>query len=226
MPPAILVVEDDPTLSRVLEQALRESGMNVDLASDGVVGLRLASRHDLLVVDVMMPTMNGFEMVRRLRAAGYRMPVLFLTARDGLDDLVKGFALGGDDYLVKPFRLAELFARIEALLRRSRDAQDRLRFADVEIDRRTRRASRDGEPLSLSSTEFALLERLMLTPRTVVAKTALLREIWNEDGARDPNIVEAFVRNVRHKTEAGGRSRLIHTVRGHGYVLEVPDPES
>ena len=221
MVPAVLVVEDEPAMSRVLAQALRESGMEVSIAEDGAAGLRLAPGHDLLVVDVMMPVLNGFEMVRRLRAAGHRMPVLFLTARDGIDDLVKGLALGGDDYLTKPFRLAELFARAEALLRRGREARDLLRFADLEIDRRARRASRGGEPLGLSNTEFDLMEMLMLTPNAIVTKTAILREVWDEDGERDPNIVEAFVRHLRHKTEAGGRARLIHTVRGQGYVLEA-----
>ena len=225
MPPAVLIVEDEPAMARVLAQAFEESGMAVAVAPDGVAGLRMAPRRDLLVVDVMMPAMNGFEMVRRLRAAGHRMPVLFLTARDGIDDLCKGLRLGGDDYLTKPFRLAELFARTDALLRRARESQDLLEHAYLRIDRRARKATRGGDPLGLSNTEFALLERLMLTPGEAVTKAAILREVWNEEGERDPNIVEAFVRNLRHKMEAGGRARLLHTLRGQGYVLEARAPE-
>ncbi len=222
---AVLIVEDEPAMALPLAQALRESGLEVEVAENGSAGLRLAPGFDALIVDVMMPVMNGFEMVRQLRGAGHQTPVLFLTARDGLDDLVKGLELGGDDYLAKPFRLQELFARLEALLRRARAGQDELVFDDMVLDRRRRKASRAGKSMALSNTEVALLEQFMIRPNVVLAKAAILRAVWDGDDVRDDNIVEVFVRHLRLKLEVGERPRLIHTVRGQGYVLGSRAPK-
>ncbi len=208
-------------MSRLLEQALQESGFDVSVAPNGSEGLKRARGHDLLIVDVMMPEMNGFEMVRQLRGSAEMIPVLFLTARGGLDDQVKGLDLGGDDYLVKPFVLEELLARLRALLRRSRANQDVLEYDDLLMDTRLRSVKRNDRWIDLSRTEFALLETFMLNPGIVLSKPRLFELVWHEDNPRDPNLIEVYMNYLRTKLEAMGRPRLIHTVRGKGYVLEV-----
>ena len=244
--PRILVVEDEPALARLLKQALDESGFVATTAKDGEEGLRHADSGrgaDLLVVDAMMPKMDGFEMVRRLRADGVRTPVLFLTARDTPADRIEGLDLGGDDYMVKPFDLGELLARLRALLRRARDASDIRTYGDLWADSRSRKVGYgplhgtgpDGEPgvpIHLSGTEFSLLWTLMAQPGEAVSKETILREVWDESlstatgseagkagSGRHPNIVEVYVNYLRSKLETRGRPRLIHTVRGKGYVL-------
>ncbi len=207
-------------MAELLGQALRESGFDATLAPDGREGLRLAPGHDLVVLDVMMPALNGFGMARELRADANRVPVLFLTARDSVADRVKGLELG-DDYLLKPFALEELLARVRALLRRAREAGDVLAYADLRLERRARRARRGDVWLPLSNTEFAVLEMLLLSPGVPVPKAALLREIWHDDPSRDDNIVEVYVSYLRAKLETMDRPRLVHTVRGVGYVLEA-----
>ena len=211
-------------MSGLLAQALGESGFDVTRAEDGRAGLRLAPACDVAVVDVMMPFMNGFEMVRQLRTSGSRVPVLFLTARDAVADRVRGLELGGDDYLLKPFALDELVARLRALVRRAREAHDVLEYDDLWLDRRERKARRGTDWLFLSKTEFAVLEAFMLHPGTPLAKASLLRDVWHEDAARDDNIVEVYVSYLRQKTEFLGKPRLLHTVRGTGYVLEAREP--
>jgi len=208
-------------MSELLEQALQESGFDVSLASNGREGLRLAAECHLIVVDVMMPVMNGFEMVRQLRTSGVRVPVLFLTARDAVADRVRGLEMGGDDYLLKPFALSELIARVRALIRRAREAADVLEYADLWLDRRDRKVRRGEEWLYLSNTEFAVLEAFMLSPEVPLSKASLLRDVWHEDAVRDDNIVEVYVSYLRQKSEFMGRPRLLHTVRGIGYVLEA-----
>ena len=208
-------------MASLLEEALRESGFAVTLAANGKEGLRLAPEHDLIVADIMMPFMNGLEMVRGIRADGLRVPVLFLTARDAVADRVRGLEVGGDDYLLKPFALAELVARVRALLRRAREAGDVLEFDDLWLDRREKQARRGEDWLFLSRTEFAVLEAFMLAPGVPLAKTSLLRDVWHDDASRNDNIVEVYVGYLRQKTEARGRPRLLHTVRGVGYVLET-----
>ena len=217
------MVEDEPEMAEILGQALTESGYAVTLAGDGREALARAAGHDLVVLDVMMPAMNGFEAARALRRDAHRLPILFLTARGSLDDRVKGLEIG-DDYLLKPFALEELLARVAALLRRGRDAGDLLSYADLRLDRRSRRALRGATPLALSNTEFALLEAFLLSPGRPLSKAALLREVWQDDPSRDDNIVEVYVGYLRAKTETGGRARLIHTLRGVGYVLEARGP--
>ena len=206
-------------MAEILAQALTESGYAVTLASDGREGLARVRGHDLVVLDVMMPAMNGFEMARALRRDAHRLPILFLSARGSLADRVKGLEIG-DDYLLKPFALEELLARVAALLRRQRDAGDLLAFEDLWLDRRDRKARRGDEPLALSNTEFALLEAFLLSPEKPLTKATLLREVWGDDRARDDNIVEVYIGYLRSKMETRGRRRLIHTLRGAGYILQ------
>ena len=211
-------------MSALLGQALGESGFAVTVAANGKDGLRLAPGYDLVVSDIMMPFMNGLEMVRGIRAEGLRMPILFLTARDSVADRVKGLEIGGDDYLLKPFALAEFVARVRALLRRSKESADVLEYEDLWLDRRERQVRRGPDWLFLSRTEFAVLEAFMLAPGTPLAKASLLRDVWHDDATRNDNIVEVYVGYLRGKIEAHGRSRLLHTVRGVGYVLESRAP--
>ncbi len=218
----ILVVEDEPALAELLEQALRESGYSVSLAATGREGVRKAPGHDLLIVDVMLPLINGFEMVRILRKEGNRNPVLFLTAKDGPMDLIQGLDLGGDAYVTKPFRLNELLAQIRALVRRSRECSDELCFGGYALNRRTRKLFYEALNLPMSLTEVALVELFFLRAGEVISKSAILREIWDDEGYRGPNVVEVYVNYLRKKLETGGRPRLIHTVRGEGYVLKQP----
>ncbi|MFZ4508144.1 MAG: response regulator transcription factor [Fimbriimonas sp.] len=217
----VVVVEDERAMSDLLEQALRESGFEVAVAANGEEGLALAPDCAVMIVDVMMPVMDGFEMVRQLRQGGNPVPVLFLTAKDGALDLVEGLDLGGDDYLVKPFRLVELLARLRALIRRSMAGQDVLQFGDLWLDRRSRQVRRGERWIYLSTTEFSLLEFFMLHPKTVLTKALILKEIWHEDSYRDDNIVEVYMNYLRSKLEMLNQSRLIHTLRGKGYVLEI-----
>lgn len=212
----MLVAEDDATIRAGLDSALADSGYRVMTCEDGATALRESASADLLVVDVMMPIMNGFELVRRYRAGGGRAPVLSLTARDALSDRVKGLDLGGDDYLAKPFRLEELLARVRALLRRA-DSSYVVR-GELRLDLRSRRAWRAGRELGLTETEFRLL--LAILEREGAAdKRSLLREVWADDGYRDENVVEVYVGYLRTKLEAGGESRNLHTIRGKGYVF-------
>jgi DNA-binding response OmpR family regulator len=219
----ILLVEDEPAMSDALGQALTESGYQVQAAYDGVQGLNLAQERDLLIVDIMMPQMDGIEMVKRIREDGIRTPVLFLTAKDGLDDRVKGFDIGGDDYLVKPFKLAELLARIRALIRRARDGQDILQFADLWVDVRSRKARRGDRWMDLTQTEFSILELLMRQQGVPLSKRAILREVWRDEGYRDVNIVEVYVCYLRNKVDISNLPRLVQTVKGKGYMLALTD---
>ena len=186
----------------------------------------MAADQDALIVDVMMPNMSGFQMVRDLREGGSTVPVLFLTAKDSVSDRVTGLDLGGDDYLVKPFKLDELFARVRALIRRAHTNSEVLTYADLWINLRTRKARRGQRWLYLSNTEFAILELFMRQPGTILSKENFLQEIWNDSDNRDNNVVEVFMRYLRIKLETMGDTRLIHTVRGRGYLLEARPEQS
>ena len=221
----ILVVDDERSFAEALAEALRDSGFDATIAGDGAEGLRLAQGHDLLIVDVMMPVLNGYEMVRRLRAAGVDTPVLFLTAKSDLPSVVRALELGGDDHMAKPFRLAELVARVRALLRRAKHSSGCLRFADLEADAIRRRVDRGGTPVDLSRTEFDLLCAFLSNPGQTLSKARLLREVWQIDDPAAENLVEVYVNHLRAKLEARGRPRLIHTVRGKGYVLSLEAPK-
>ncbi len=220
----ILVVDDEPAVRRALERALRLDKYEVELAEDGEDALdRLAERPvDAVVLDVMMPGVDGLEVCRRMRAAGDKTPVLMLTARDAIDDRVLGLDVGADDYLVKPFALRELQARLRALLRRSGDdgdAAETLRFADLVLDPVAHEVHRGERPVELSKTEFLLLELFMKHPRQVLTRSTIFENVWGYDFGPTSNALGVYIGYLRRKTEEGGEPRLLHTVRGIGYVL-------
>jgi DNA-binding response OmpR family regulator len=225
----ILIIEDFAVLRDSLAQGLREAGFTVDAAADGETGLWHAksSDYDVIVLDLMLPRLDGLTVLRRLRqspdAAGRRSHVLILTARDAPDDRVKGLDAGADDYLVKPFVFAELLARVRALIRRRYDAKDPLiRVADLEIDTAARRARRGGESVELSAREYALLEYLAHRAGEVVTRTDIWEHVYEFDSTASSNVVDVFIGHLRKKIERPGLPRLIHTRRGHGYVLGGP----
>ncbi|HET6500016.1 MAG TPA: response regulator transcription factor [Amycolatopsis sp.] len=223
----VLVVDDDSHVRDSLALSLEFEGYAVVTAGDGIAALRAAEaeKPDLMIMDVMMPGVDGLEACRRLRADGNRVPILMLTARDGLGDRVTGLDAGADDYLVKPFALEELLARVRALLRparrleRSQPSTGVLRFEDLELDPATREVFRAGRSISLTRTEFDLLALLMSAPRQVLTRAHLQREIWGHEP--NTNNLDVYVGYLRRKTEAGGEPRLVHTVRGVGYVLKT-----
>ena len=221
----VLIVDDEPAVRAALDRALRLDGYDVELAADGREALdRLAEvRHDAIVLDVAMPGLDGLQVCRRLRDAGDRTPVLMLTARDAVDDRVAGLDAGADDYLVKPFALKELKARLRALLRRAEapDAADGsvLRFADLTLDRGAWEASRGPRKLELSRTEFQLLALFLEHPRQVLTRSQIFERVWGYDFGSSSNSLGVYMGYLRRKTEEGGEPRLLHTVRGVGYVL-------
>jgi two-component system, OmpR family, response regulator MprA len=220
----VFVVDDDAAVREALGRALRLEGYEVELAADGAEALeRLegdGTAVDLVVLDVLMPNVDGLEVCRRIRRSGSRLPVLMLTARDEVADRVAGLDAGADDYVVKPFALAELLARVRALLRRSADeAVDVLYFGDLELDPATREVRRDGDPIELTRTEFALLELFMLNPRQVLTRSIIFERVWGYDFGFGSNSLDVYVGYLRRKTEAGGKPRLIQTIRGVGYAL-------
>jgi two-component system, OmpR family, response regulator MprA len=222
----ILVVDDEPAVRSSLERALRLDGYEVELAGDGREGLSklTAAPVDAVILDVLMPAMDGVEMCRSLRAHGDRTPVLMLTARDGVSDRVGGLDAGADDYLVKPFALAELQARLRALLRRATGAaaDGELGFGDLTMEVGPREVRRGGRRLELTKTEFSLLQLLMEHPRQVLERSVILERVWGYDFGRSSNGLEVYISYLRRKLEEGGEDRLIHTVRGVGYVLRDP----
>jgi two-component system, OmpR family, response regulator MprA len=229
-PPHILVVDDEPAVREALETSLRFEGYRVTLAGEGVAALSAIAgdEPDLVLLDVLMPRMDGLTACRRLRARGDTLPVLMLTARDAVGDRVTGLDAGADDYLVKPFDLDELLARVRALLRRSAmtdtaGADDALTFADLRMDNAAREVSRGGRSIELTRTEYTLLELLMNHPRQVLTREQILRNVWGFDFEPASNSLDVYVMYLRRKTEAGGRPRLVHTVRGVGYVLRSPE---
>ena len=221
----LLIVEDEPKTGQYLQQGLSEAGFIVDLASDGLSGEQLAlhNDYDLLVLDVMLPGQNGWQLLAHLRQAGLRMPVLFLTARDSVEDRVHGLELGADDYLIKPFAFAELLARIRTLLRRGQSpAQDtELCLADLRLDLLRRRAERGGQRIELTAKEFALLELLLRRQGEVLPKSLIASQVWDMNFDSDTNVIEVAIRRLRSKVDDAFSVPLIHTVRGMGYVLEL-----
>ncbi|AIJ26156.1 MULTISPECIES: response regulator transcription factor [Amycolatopsis methanolica group] len=228
----ILVVDDDRAVRESLRRSLEFNGYQVELAGDGAQALErvIADRPDAMILDVMMPRLDGLEVARRLRSTGDDLPILVLTARDTVSDRVSGLDAGADDYLPKPFALEELLARLRALLRRaSREAQtpadaEKLTFADLTLDPGTREVRRGDRDISLTRTEFALLELFMSYPKHVLTRGRILEEVWGYDFPTSGNALEVYVGYLRRKTEAGGEPRLIHTVRGVGYVLRETPP--
>ncbi|TDP33038.1 response regulator transcription factor [Nocardia ignorata] len=223
----ILVVDDEPMIVELLSTSLRFQGFEVATAADGAAALDAARRFrpDALVVDVMMPGMDGFTLLRRLRADGVQAPVLFLTARDQTEAKLTGLGLGADDYVTKPFSLEEVIARIRVILRRAGTAapqrNPRLRVADVELDDESHEVWKAGEPVSLSPTEFTLLRYFMVNAGKVLSKPMILDHVWHYDFGGDANIVESYVSYLRRKIDTT-EPKLIHTLRSVGYVLRAP----
>ncbi len=216
----ILVIDDDPAVTSLLKRGLAYEGFAVATACSGVEGLTMARERpaDLVVLDVMMPGLNGYEVLQRLRAADEQLPVLMLTAKDATADQVQGLESGADDYLIKPFAFEVLLARIHSLLRRQRvDHPPVLHFADLSLDTGSHRVHRGLREVPLTSLEFKLLSEFLIHPRQVLSKEVLLERVWGYDF--DENLVEVYVKQLRQKLEAAGEVRLIHTLRGAGYVL-------
>src|SRR6266446_4728122 len=220
----ILLIEDEKKTATFLEKGLREAGFSVDVARDGESGLAAArnKRFDLLVVDVMLPKKDGWAVVEEVRGTGSRAPILFLTARDSVRDRVKGLELGADDYLVKPFAFSELLARVRSVLRRAPERQtERLRIDDLEIDMRHHKATRSGVPLNLTPKEFLLLAHLVRSAGEVVSRTEIAEQVWEIGFKTDTNVVDVVVRRLRAKVDDPFKTKLIHTIRGVGYVLKA-----
>ncbi|MEU7554959.1 response regulator transcription factor [Streptomyces sp. NPDC044571] len=231
-PQRILVVDDEPAVREALRRSLAFEGYAAQTAVDGLDALDKAASYapDLIVLDIQMPRMDGLTAARRLRASGSTTPILMLTARDTVGDRVTGLDAGADDYLVKPFELDELFARVRALLRRSAYAaptagsappEDVLAFGDLRMDLATREVTRAGRPVELTRTEFTLLEMFLAHPRQVLTREQILKTVWGFDFEPSSNSLDVYVMYLRRKTEAGGEPRLVHTVRGVGYVLRA-----
>ncbi len=218
----ILVVDDDPQILSFLRRGLAYEGYAVDTAEDGESALKRALQvpPDLVILDVMMPGLDGLEVARRLRAGG-DVPIVFLTARGAVADRVAGLDAGADDYLVKPFSLDELLARVRAHLRRRQPAEGEvLRFGDLSLNTATREVQRGNQVISLTSKEFNLLELFLRHPRQVLTRDVIYERVWGYDFGGESNVIEVYIRHLRQKLEAGGLPRLVHTVRGAGYVLD------
>jgi two-component system, OmpR family, response regulator MprA len=221
----VLVVDDEPAVRQALDRALRFEGYETEMAGDGLGALSVMAERpaDAMVLDVAMPRVDGLEVCRRLRAAGDPTPILLLTARVAVSERVAGLDAGADDYLVKPFALEELLARLRALLRRSAPPDDEvLRFADLSLDPATREVSRGDRAIELTRTEFLLLELLLRNARQVLPREVIFDRVWGYDFGANSNSLEVYIGYLRRKTEADGEPRLVHTVRGVGYVLRDP----
>jgi two-component system OmpR family response regulator len=224
----LLIVEDDATIADFIATGMSEAGFAVDVATDGARGLELAAggSYDVAIVDIMLPQLDGLTVIDRMRARGVRTPVLILSARRTVDDRVRGLQAGGDDYLTKPFAFTELLARVQALIRRSTGTTEptRLTVADLTLDLLTRRAERAGQALDLRPREFGLLEYLMRNPGRVLSKTMILSHVWGYNFNPGTNVVDVLVSRLREKIDKDFEPKLLHTVRGVGYVLEARGP--
>ena len=222
----ILIADDERAVRESLRRALELEGYQIELAADGreaLYRLETESQPDAVVLDVLMPGVDGLEVARTIRRSGSRVPILMLTARTQVDDRVEGLDAGADDYVTKPFALEELLARLRALLRRTAEGSgEALRFADLELDPGTREVRRGGESIELTRTEFSLLELFMLNPRQVLTRSVIFERVWGYDFGYGSNSLDVYIGYLRRKTEAGGKPRLIQTVRGVGYALREP----
>jgi two-component system OmpR family response regulator len=222
----LLVVEDEPNIRELLATSLRFAGFEVHVAADGATAIKQANTHqpDLVVLDVMLPDMDGFTVTRKLRASGRILPIVFVTARDSVEDKVKGLTVGGDDYVTKPFSLEEVVARIRAVLRRTRGESNddaTLRFHDLELDEDSHEVRRGHRDIEVSPTEFKLLRYLMLNPNRVLSKAQILDHVWDYDFRGQSGIVESYISYLRRKVDVE-EPALIQTRRGVGYVLRLP----
>jgi two-component system copper resistance phosphate regulon response regulator CusR len=223
----LLVVEDETKTGDYLKQGLSEAGFVVDVARNGLDGHHLAmtEAYDLILLDVMLPDVDGWRILQSIRHAGQRTPVLFLTARDSVEDRVKGLELGADDYLVKPFAFVELLARVRSLLRRGSVPMlaDRIQVADLELDLPRQRATRAGQRVNLTPKEFALLELLVRRQGEVLPRSLIASQVWDMNFDGDSNVIDVAIRRLRAKIDDGFEPKLVQTVRGMGYMLELPD---
>ena len=222
----VLVVDDEPNIVDVIQMALRYQGFSVDSAANGRDAISKVTefKPHLMLLDIMLPDMEGFDVAKRLGGERANVPIIFLTARDSTDDKIRGLTAGGDDYVTKPFSLEELVARIRTVLRRTgktEEGSSRLTFADLELDEDTHEVNRDGQSIELTATEYRLLRYLMLNPRRVLTRQQLLDHVWQYDFGGDARVLETYVSYLRKKLDTGGPS-LIHTVRGVGYSLRLP----
>ena len=225
-PIRILTVDDEPSLTELLSMAMRYEGWEVSVANSGTKAVRIARevRPDAIILDVMLPDFDGLEVLRRIRAYDPNVPVIFLTAKDGIQDRVAGLLAGGDDYMVKPFSLEELIARLRVLLRRTgasltEESESMLVVGDLMLDEDSHEVTRGGEPINLTATEFELLRFMMRNPKRVLSKMQILDRVWNYDFGGQANVVELYISYLRKKVDAG-RSPMIHTMRGAGYILK------
>jgi len=222
----LLIVEDEARMADLLRKGLTEEGHMVTCASDGAEGLALAKDYefDIIILDVMMPKLSGYDVAKRLRAEKMRTPILMLTARDSVPDIVKGLDLGADDYMTKPFSFDELVARLRSVKRRALAAEDtHLRVADLVIDPASREVRRGEERVLLTRTEYSLLERLMYRCGKVVSRRSLIESVWGFDRDIEENTLDAFMHLLRNKIDSPGRQKLIHTVRGVGYMIRAEE---
>lgn len=225
--PRILIVDDEPSIRELLSTSLRFAGFGVRAIANGAgaISAVLEEEPDLIILDVMLPDMNGFSVTKRLRSAGYTAPILFLTAKDDVEDKIQGLTVGGDDYVTKPFSLDEIIARIKAILRRTiqEDEESTLAVGVISLDQDTHEVSVNGTPIELSPTEFKLLRYLMLNPNRVLSKSQILDHVWEYDFNGDAGIVESYISYLRRKLDPLTEEPLIHTKRGFGYMLKVTE---
>lgn len=222
-----LLVEDDTVIADYVTRGMRQAGFNVEVHYDGVSGLDAAlnQHHDIAIVDLMLPELDGLTLIQQLRTRGKKLPVIILSAKRSLDDRISGLRKGGDDYLTKPFSFSELLARVEALIRRATDADPDpwLEVYDLSMDLMGRTVTRAGKNINLQPKEFALLEYLVRNTGRVVSKTMIMERVWNYDFDPGTNVVEARISKLREKIDRDSDTPLLHTVRGLGYILKVPD---
>ncbi len=222
----IVLVEDERELAETIKKGLEEEGYSVDVAYDGEEGLYMAENYpsDLIILDIMLPHMDGLAILKNIRSKGVKTPVLLLTARDALSDKIKGLDTGADDYLTKPFEFAELVARIRSLLRRTAEVKEAvIRIDDLEINTASHEVKRSGKSIKLSAREYSILEYLAYRKNTVVSRTEITEHIYDESFDRDSNIVDVYINYLRKKIDRGFKNKLLHTVRGAGYILKEPD---